>query len=395
MFWLQLSGEQTSLPTYPIPHLGGWEMPFFLTVLFKHVTQCGNRFTCVIDLLVLRLHYFKEVSLRAKRWNYIAVKAKAKVLFDLCRYPKNIQLGKLCFHSKATSLSFPLSLQYDCLLSGIAIFALQCTPLIWWKLHEIYICGLLVLSLFVCMSVLARNILSHRPCFLCSYVCNGLPRQAHPPKVKYSLSAHMNKGKANGVGAIRQNILLWEGVLVLEDHYIHTSRENKACETEYFWPIQTYIRAKRERRWSSYHLIVWEDLVWSSLFQNWASLKVHSHVPLKLRQTVCVTGSERLFRGNQIDWVVRWVSWFQVFSMEIKSNAVSKLFILVWSYEGMKVLDLGYEKRWKKFSIPTICHIFSNFPAVFRNAQVTNRHFLKHGFTQLRRTAHIHFKIAF
>ena len=63
----------------------------------------------------------------------------------------------------------------------------------------------------------------------------------------YSLSARMNKGKANGVGAIRQNILLWEGVLVLENHYIHTSRENKALDTEYFWPIQTYIRAKRER----------------------------------------------------------------------------------------------------------------------------------------------------
>ena len=43
--------------------------------------------------------------------------------------------------------------------------------------------------LSVCMSVLAGNILSQRPCSLCSYVCNGLPRQAHPPKVKYSLSA--------------------------------------------------------------------------------------------------------------------------------------------------------------------------------------------------------------
>ena len=30
-----------------------------------------------------------------------------------------------------------------------------------------------------------------------------------------------------------------------EHHYIHTSRENKAFETEYFWPIQTYIRAER------------------------------------------------------------------------------------------------------------------------------------------------------
>ena len=46
--------------------------------------------------------------------------------------------------------------------------------------------------------------------------------------------------------AIRQNISLWEGVLVLEGQYIHTSRENKTFDTEYFWPIHTYIRAKRE-----------------------------------------------------------------------------------------------------------------------------------------------------
>ena len=65
-------------------------------------------------------------------------------------------------------------------------------------------------------------------------VCNGLPRQAHPPKVKYSLTAVYEQ-------AIRQNISLCEGVLVLEDHYIHTSRENKALDTEFFWPIQTYI----------------------------------------------------------------------------------------------------------------------------------------------------------
>ena len=94
-----------------------------------------------------------------------------------------------------------------------------------------YICGLLA----------ARKILCPRPCSLCSYVCNGLPRQVHPPKVKYSLSAVYKQ-------AVRQNISLCEGVLVWEDHYIHTSRENKALDTEYFWPIQTY----RERR-SSYH----------------------------------------------------------------------------------------------------------------------------------------------
>ena len=43
----------------------------------------------------------------------------------------------------------------------------------------------------------------------------------------------MNKGKANGVQAIRQNISLREGLLVLEGQYIHTNRENKTLKTEY------------------------------------------------------------------------------------------------------------------------------------------------------------------
>ena len=96
------------------------------------------------------------------------------------------------------------------------------------------------------MYLLARNILSSRSCSLCSYVCIGLPRPAHPPKVKYSLSAHMNKGKANRVQAIRQNISLLEGVLVLEGKCIHMSRENKTLETEYFWPIDTCKQRERE-----------------------------------------------------------------------------------------------------------------------------------------------------
>ena len=89
-----------------------------------------------------------------------------------------------------------------------------------------------------------------------------------------------------------------------------------------------------------------------------------------------VTGFEELFKSSQIDSVIKWVSGFQVFCKEIKSNAVSKLFIPVWCYEGMKVLDLGYENSYENFSITPICHIFSNFPAVFHNAHVTNRHFL-------------------
>ena len=52
--------------------------------------------------------------------------------------------------------------------------------------------------------------------------------------------------------AIRKNISLCEGVLVLEDHYIHMSRENKAFDTEYFLPIQhTY--EQRERETDGFH----------------------------------------------------------------------------------------------------------------------------------------------
>ena len=199
---------------------------------------------------------------------------------------------------------------------------------------------------------------------LCLYVYNGLPRQAHPPKVKYSLSAVYEQ-------AIRQNILLCEDVLVLEDHYIHTSRENKALDSEYFWPVQTCIQAKRERRWSLYLLIVWKTLF------GLPCSKIQLLELVIMMMFGYVTGSDRLFRGNQIDWVIKWVSWFQVFSKEIKSNAVSKLFILVWSYEGMKVLDLGYEKRWKKFSHSYNMSHFQHFSSSFlHDTQVTNKHFL-------------------
>ena len=41
----------------------------------------------------------------------------------------------------------------------------------------------------------------------------------------------------------------------------------------------------------------------------------------------------------------------QVFCKEIKSNAVSKLFILIWSYEWMKVMNLGLVNSDGKLSI--------------------------------------------
>ena len=130
---------------------------------------------------------------------------------------------------------------------------------------------------------------------------------------------------------------------------------------------------ERERnRWISCLLIVRKTMVFPP--KNVGSPTVF------VRQVIMmcgyVTGFEELFKSNQIDSVIKWVSGFQVFCKEIKSNAVYKFFILVWHYEGMKVLDLGYENSYENFSITPICHIFSNFPAVFRNSQVTNRHFL-------------------
>ena len=52
----------------------------------------------------------------------------------------------------------------------------------------------------------------------------------------------------------------------------------------------------------------------------------------------------------------------QVFSKGLKSNPVSKLFILIWSYEGMKMLALDDEKSNGKFSIIPICDIFITVP---------------------------------
>ena len=109
----------------------------------------------------------------------------------------------------------------------------------------------------------------------------------------FSLSARTNKRKANGVQAIRQNISVWEGVLVLEGQYIHMSRENKTLETEYFWPIDTYEQRERE---GGVHTIL---LCGKTLF----GLPFSKIQLLELVMMMCgyVTGSEKLFIGNQID----------------------------------------------------------------------------------------------
>ena len=108
-------------------------------------------------------------------------------------------------------------------------------------------CGLF--SLLVCIHLhIGQKYSVSKLLFSLFVVCIGLPNPAHPPKVKYSLSPCDEQ-------AIKQNISLCMGVLVLEVQYIHVSRENKSFETEYFWPINTYIHTSRERernRWISW-----------------------------------------------------------------------------------------------------------------------------------------------
>ena len=74
-----------------------------------------------------------------------------------------------------------------------------------------------------------------------------------------------------------------------------------------------------------------------------------------------VTGFLQLFISNQIDWVQIWVCGCQVFSEDLNSNTVVKLFILIWSYEGMKGMNFGYWNSYEYFTITPICHISSRF----------------------------------
>ena len=52
---------------------------------------------------------------------------------------------------------------------------------------------------------------------------------------------------------------------------------------------------------------------------------------------------------------------FQVFCEDLNSNTVFKLFILVWSYEGMEVMNLGCEKSYEKFSNTLVFEVFITF----------------------------------
>ena len=52
---------------------------------------------------------------------------------------------------------------------------------------------------------------------------------------------------------------------------------------------------------------------------------------------------------------------FKCFYEELNSNTDLKLFILVWSDEGMEGMNLAYEKSYEKFSTTQIFEIFIIF----------------------------------
>ena len=79
------------------------------------------------------------------------------------------------------------------------------------------LCPLLTSITYIC-----GNILSPRPFSLCSYVCIGLPRPAHPPKVKYLSLLYVSKQL---------------------DRIFHFGR---VC---WSWKANTCIRAERKRPW--------------------------------------------------------------------------------------------------------------------------------------------------
>ena len=103
------------------------------------------------------------------------------------------------------------------------------------KRHEIH----LFLSLFTHMYVCIGQTYSVSKLLFSLLVCMYWPSRTSTPSQSeiFCLIACSYEQ--------RQNISLWKGVVVLEGQYIHTSRENKSFETEYFRPIQTYIQAER------------------------------------------------------------------------------------------------------------------------------------------------------
>ena len=135
--------------------------------------------------------------------------------------------------------------------------------------------------LSACMCVLARNILFQSSCSLCSYVCIGLPRPPHPPKVKYSLSAGIRASNET------EYFTLWG--CAGPGRPIHTYKQREHQLWDRIFLANTRIWAERERnRWISCLLIV-RKTVSGLPFQNYGSL------------TVCQTGNDDV-------WLCDWIS---------------------------------------------------------------------------------------
>ena len=57
----------------------------------------------------------------------------------------------------------------------------------------------------------------------------------------------------------------------------------------------------------------------------------------------------------------------KVFCEDLNSNSVFKLFILIWSYEGMKVMNLGFVKSNGKLFIMLKFDVFIFFSVMSGN----------------------------
>ena len=152
---------------------------------------------------------------------------------------------------------------------------------------KLWLCGLLVLSLLICMCwpeifcVKALVLSAHM------YVLAFQDQHTLP---KWNILSLLIQAREKAMELIWSERIFhfWEDVLVLEGQYIHTSRENNSFETEYFWPIHTYIHMSKERernRWISYHLVV-RKTVSGLPFKKWAAFKVYSQ---QGKQRVCVS----------------------------------------------------------------------------------------------------------
>ena len=96
-----------------------------------------------------------------------------------------------------------------------------------------------ILSALMC--VLARNILSQSSCSLCLYVCIGLPRPPHPPKVKYSLSAHTSK-QLDRIFHFVRVCRSWKANTYIQAERTTALRQNISCQY-----IHTYDKEREKQ----------------------------------------------------------------------------------------------------------------------------------------------------